>query len=45
MSRTDHSRRAKRPEHGDAAPRFQHRPIPRRAKTRLQALIAAIKEF
>ena len=45
MSRSDHSRKARRPEHGDTAPRYQHRPTPRRAKTRLQALITALKEF
>jgi len=45
MSRTDHSRKAKRPEHADTAPRRQPRPNPRRSRTRLQALLAALKEF
>lgn len=45
MSRTDHSRRAKRPEHGDTAPRHQPRPTQRRARTRLQAILAALKEL
>jgi hypothetical protein len=45
MARTDHRRKAKRPEHGDTAPRYQHRPIPRRMRTRLQALLATLKEF
>jgi len=45
MARTDHTRKAKRPEHADTAPRFQHRPIPRRMRTRLSALLASLKEF
>lgn len=44
MSHTDHSRKAKRPEHGDQAPRYQHRPTPRRQTTRRMATMAALRE-
>lgn len=44
MARTDHARKAKRPEHSDQAPRYQHRPQPRRQTTRRMAVTAALKE-
>lgn len=45
MARTDHARPALRREHGDDAPRYQHRPTTRRTKTRRQAVLVALKEF
>lgn len=50
MSATDHARPRKgwlgqrEPEHADQAPRYQHRPLPRRAKTNTQATRRAIAE-
>lgn len=45
MSRTDHQRPAKHPEHADSAPRHQPRPVARRERTRLQAVLAAIRQM
>lgn len=43
MSKTMHARRARRPEHGDDAPRRQPRPLPRRGRTRRQAVLMELR--
>lgn len=41
MSRTDHARPARRPEHADTAPKHQPRPSARRERARVASEVAA----